>query len=374
MEAFPGSFQDDVADFIARVSGQDLLREDAPVRPFAPATIRHRREQMRRFATALVIQGLAAADITDLGLLVQPDNFRCALRFMLDRNGGETSGAIHGAAMAMKSIARHHVGVDDETLDALKGICRKLDPGRGGLSDKNRHRLRQFDDPRNVELLLDLPRRLVAEARKRPDRDRRAALLVQIALAIEILLMCPLRLRNLAGLNLDRHFQRSRAARDGVCHLVIGAEEVKNRQPLEFELPDDAVSLLDLYADHYLARLTPTPSRWLFPGKDAFRHKKPGCLSLQISREVFRLTGLEVHVHLFRHIGAKIYLDAHPGGYEVVRRVLGHRSMDTTVDAYTGLESAAAMRHFDQQILTLRRDVPGKGRRRLKPKRKGAIR
>jgi integrase len=62
-----------------------------------------------------------------------------------------------------------------------------------------------------------------------------------------------------------------------------------------------------------------------------------------------------VNAHLFRHIGAKLYLDAHPGAYEVVRRVLGHRSMDTTTGFYTGLETAAAVRHFDETILRLRK-------------------
>jgi hypothetical protein len=34
--------------------------------------------------------------------------------------------------------------------------------------------------------------------------------------------------------------------------------------------------------------------------------------------------------------------------------VLGHRSVDTTIAFYTGLESAAAVRHFDKTILELR--------------------
>ena len=38
--------------------------------------------------------------------------------------------------------------------------------------------------------------------------------------------------------------------------------------------------------------------------------------------------------HLFRHVMAKIYLDANPGEYEVVRRVLAHRSIDTTTRYY----------------------------------------
>jgi integrase len=61
-----------------------------------------------------------------------------------------------------------------------------------------------------------------------------------------------------------------------------------------------------------------------------------------------------MHPHLFRHVAAKLFLDAQPGAYEVVRRVLGHRSIETTTGFYTGLETAASVRHFDRTILRLR--------------------
>jgi integrase len=58
-----------------------------------------------------------------------------------------------------------------------------------------------------------------------------------------------------------------------------------------------------------------------------------------------------VNAHLFRHIGSKLFLDANPGGYEVIRRVLGHKKISTTMRFYTGFEGKAAARHFDQVIL-----------------------
>ena len=65
---------------------------------------------------------------------------------------------------------------------------------------------------------------------------------------------------------------------------------------------------------------------------------------------------MPMHPHLFRHAMAKLFLDANPGAYEVVRRTLGHRSIDTTTTYYTGLETSAAVRHFDQTLLRIRRD------------------
>ena len=53
-------------------------------------------------------------------------------------------------------------------------------------------------------------------------------------------------------------------------------------------------------------------------------------------------TGLEVHPHLFRHLAAKLHLEAHPGDYETVRRLLGHKKMDTTVGFYAPISTKAA--------------------------------
>jgi hypothetical protein len=44
-----------------------------------------------------------------------------------------------------------------------------------------------------------------------------------------------------------------------------------------------------------------------------------------------------------------------PRAYEFARRVPGHRSIDTTVGLYTGLETLAAVRHFDKTMLDLRK-------------------
>jgi hypothetical protein len=71
--------------------------------------------------------------------------------------------------------------------------------------------------------------------------------------------------------------------------------------------------------------------------------------------------GLRVNPHLFRHIDGKLHLDAHPGDYETVRRVHSHRSIQTTINFYCGMETKAAARHFDRTILDLRRkynDMP----------------
>ena len=100
-----------------------------------------------------------------------------------------------------------------------------------------------------------------------------------------------------------------------------------------------------------------TPSCFLFPGNKPGCHKHPDHFSRQFTKTIRRWTGLDVNPHLMRHLGAKLYLDANPGAYGVVRRVLGHTVMSTTVNNYTGLETDAALRHYHNVILGIRDHV-----------------
>jgi integrase len=64
--------------------------------------------------------------------------------------------------------------------------------------------------------------------------------------------------------------------------------------------------------------------------------------------------GLAVNPHLFRHLAAQLFLEKHPGHYEEVKRLLGHKSIDTTIQSYAGLETIGAARRYDTIILNLR--------------------
>jgi integrase len=184
-----------------------------------------------------------------------------------------------------------------------------------------------------------------------------------MAVAIEILLMAPVRMSNLVKLDIERNLVRPGPGK--ALHIVIDAEEVKNREPLEYPLPPESIDVLERYIREFRSHLTSAGNTALFPGIGS-GPKNQAFFGTQISRTVRANTGLRVHPHLFRHIAAKLFLDANPGAYEVVRRVLGHRSIDTTTGFYTGLETPAAVRHFDKTILHLRRESGTEGYKRTK--------
>jgi integrase len=349
---FPSSLKADVDRYLDRLAGRDL-EEDGP-RPVRPATRELRERQLCGFASALVHKGRDPSSLKMLTDLVSLESFKTGLLFFLDRNGGKTSTSIENRAVFLKSVAKYAAKADTETLMKMGAIIRnKLAVRRRGLTPKNRERLRQLDDPANAATLLCLPERLMKEARSNRLTARRAALQVQIAVAIEILIMAPIRIENLVKIDLDRHLVRPGRSRDRL-HIVFVENEVKNETELHFPLPPESVVLLETYLRDYRPRLAGPGNRKLFPGQ-GMTAKSKCTLRQQISQTILRRTGLKVHPHLFRHAGAKIYLDQNPGAYEVMRRVLAHKSINTTTMYYTGSETDSAVRHFDEVILSLRR-------------------
>ena len=353
-EDLPHTFRDDVERYLALMGGQDLLAEDAPPKPLRPASIVQYRKQLYRFCGELLAAGVPAERIISLRELVRPERVDTGLRQMIGRNGERTSQNIFMTAYMLKNIATHYCKLEQQSLKKLEAMCVKLRVPYRGMTPKNRQRLRQFDDPVNVGRVLHLSERLVAEAETEATPTKQAARLVEMALAIELLLMAALRIRNLAALHLNRNIQWQRATRERCCHLVLEPHEVKNEEHIEFELPPTTSSLLSLFLERYRPLLVPPQSPWLFSRRDKPEPISRVVLASRIKCIVRDRTGLEVNPHLFRSLGGKIYLDQNPGGYEVVRRMLGHKSLSTTLRAYTGAETKSAAKHFDETLRKLR--------------------
>jgi hypothetical protein len=348
---FPQFLKQDCDAWLNRLSGHDPL-EEAPIRPVRASTVERREWQIRAFASALVLRKRNPETLTSLAALLEFENFKEGLRFFFERSDGKRTTFIRELACILTAIARHHLEFDKVQLDRMAVINRRLEIGRNGLTEKNRTRLRQFDDPDNVVALLCLPKKLMRIA-ARNRNPFAGALQAQTAVAIEILLMAPIRIGNLSDLDLDRDLIRP--GRGKQLHIVLAADQVKGREPLEYPLPESSVELIERYLEKFRPRLERHPRcTALFPGKDGGA-KASNTLRNQISDTVHSYTGITINPHLFRHVMAKIFLDKNPGQQEIVRRVLGHKSIDTTTSYYTGLETAAAVRHFDDTILQLRK-------------------
>ena len=106
--------------------------------------------------------------------------------------------------------------------------------------------------------------------------------------------------------------------------LRIAGDQTKNGEPAEHILTEDTAKLLHLYVEVYRPLIRAEAGEWLFPGKRG--HKTENTLGDQLARWIRGELGIAFHAHLMRKIVPKLYLDMDPGGLEVVRRLLGHRS------------------------------------------------
>ena len=73
-------------------------------------------------------------------------------------------------------------------------------------------------------------------------------------------------------------------------------------------------------------------------------------LGTLIGNRILAATGIRMTVHQFRHAAAAILLRERPGEYELVRRLLGHRNIQTTMNFYCGLETTQATRIYGEII------------------------
>lgn len=353
LESFPESFRQEVGDWVERVSNPDPLDLDAPVRPLRGDTVDARIHGIRRFASALVHRGdLLPDEITSIALLLEPERFKSACRFLIERVGGEPTESVQNLANAMRHIGKHWCKLDETTLNVLDALCKRLEPEqKTGLSDKKLARLRQFEDPRNVYKLLSFPANQIAKARtlKNP---MRASKCTERALMVAILIQCCLRQKTLRMLELS-DFHRVKTGSGERWLLFIPAHKVKNRRPLEFELTDETAAILDLYLETYRPVLPGCEGTYLIPGPNRGMRSKTSVQDA-ISSALLRETGLAINPHLIRDIIAKIIVERDPAAYGAVTTLLGHATDATTRGHYLGSETKAAGRYLDGVLRKIR--------------------
>jgi integrase len=352
LEQFPTSFVADVDKWCDRLGHKDLFDEDAPVRPCEPATIKHRRFQIRMMASAIVKSGVPINNVTSLAILVEIENFKQGLQFMLDRQDGEVKEANFTLASGIKAIAKHHIKVPEDHMNKLQRICSRLDQTADRYRKKNKERLAQFDDRRNLALLLALPARLARLSEKPGPKPRSPALLLQSAVAIEILILCPMRIGNLATLDTERHLRWIKERRSLRLIIDIPANEVKNDKPLRYELAGSSAMLVQDYIERVRPKLCSTPTTALFP-KMSGATRNPGDLSHQIKRHCYKETGLVVNAHLFRSLASKIHNIVSAGDAATISHVLGDK-ITTVMRAYTQFEQKSALDHYQRSVTLVR--------------------
>ena len=356
--AFPPEFERDVRACMATLRNPDPLDPDS-ARPMAELSVEHVRRALLRAATYLVGTGMPATQITGIAVLVQPVAVR-AIALALHTEGkplleaaGEAAGwtktaeAIIGKLLL---VARCWVKLPPEVLAQLVTLRKQIKTRRGGLSNRVQDRLADLATDEDRAELHALPWRAfaIADESLRKHDGRRAAKLHETALALAIVLRHPLRLGNLAALDIERHLVRDRRGR--LRQISIPAAEVKNKTNLRFDLPDDLAARLERHIAQYRPLLPGhADSTALFPGENGMPRQAP-TLGRHLRRLVEQQIGKRFHTHLARHLAVDVLLDADERNLPLAQKLLGHRREQTTAEMYGGRVTLAANRKFGALI------------------------
>ncbi|MGD0142218.1 MAG: site-specific integrase [Rhizomicrobium sp.] len=395
-DAFPEKFRKDAEAFLHHTGNQSPLAKDY-VKSVKPATIVGRRKQIRQMASALVLSGFPITELTSLAVLVKAENAEKVLQFFLDRTDQAKSEATYGHASLLRAIARHWAKPKPEetgkkmevsgaaenpkkniskqredearkkrdelilrehnaNVDQLQVFCESLAVKKSGMTPKNVGRLFQFENQDNVDALLGLPPLLVREAQRDDDGGHDQLSKLMYALGIEILIVAPIRIRNLGLLNMVEDIQYSGRGPNMITRIAIPGEKVKNGVSIMIDLPKCTADMLAWYIREIRPRICAVPSPWLFPNAQGHQRNVVS-FGRQISKTIKRNTGLLVHPHLFRHLAVKFLLMDRPEDIESARLLLGHKTTRTTLAAYAQVTNALAQKRFEGLVDQKRADA-----------------
>ena len=269
---FRPQLKQDVEAYFDRALGL-RLDDDHFTRAQRSSTVVTRRRQLLVFATAIAKSGIAPETLTKLAVTLEPQTAAAGLRYLVDRNGGTSCPQISNIATYLPTLARR-LDLSNETVARLQKMAKKLKVTQHGMSERNREALRPFDDEKAVHTLVNLPIGIINEVLKSGRKTYRKAKLIQTALAIELLLGAPVRIQNLASIEVDRHLVDLSTRRERRVHLRFPAHEVKNGTELDFPLMPETVDLLDEYIAVWHPILCKGhESPFLFPGDGPSRPK-----------------------------------------------------------------------------------------------------
>jgi Phage integrase family len=349
---FPESLRADVERYLGGLTRVRRGRTGQRIRPLKPSTIRTRRAELQAAARMAVKMGVPVERLTSLSALLAPHVAEKILEAYWDRNGEIPKLFTINLAFRFLAIAKETKCLDDAACQRLDEMWRDLEQHRqGGLTDKNLALIRQVLTSGVWSRVVQLPLAMMATARsQQANQPIRAAVTAQLAVAIAILTFAPVRLANLTAIKLGFNLIKPGGPNSNYW-LVFPNYDVKNRVKLEYPLEQHITRLIDEYVhDFRPALLRGRNEDWLFPGQRSGAKGKVS-FSGQITERVYKATGLLMTVHQFRHAAGAIILKRRPGEYELVRRLLGHRNVQTTINAYVGLENIQASEIFAEMVM-----------------------
>jgi integrase len=338
---FPAGLRKGVDDYFAGLAKVHRSLGGKRIQPCSPTTIATRRAELVAMARMAVRLGAPLESLSSLGALLHPDIAERVIDAYWQKNGQEPKTGTIDLGWKLLRMARETGSLDQAALERLDEMRAALEEHRReGLTPKNLKLIRQVLTDGVWTEVISLPNVLMQQARSAKDHAPiKAAVSAQLAVAIAILSFAPVRLSNLTSIVLDQNLIKP-GGLNTPYWLAFPHYDVKNRVDLNFKFDQRLTDLIDEYVHEFRpALLRGANTSWLFLGEGG-QPKNRLLFSKQITERIQKATGLRITVHQFRHAAAAIYLKDHPGNYETVRQLLGHRDIQTTIRFYCGLETS----------------------------------
>jgi Phage integrase family len=351
-EEFPKGLRRDVDKYLNGLTQIRKSRTGRHIKPLRPVTIRGRRAELQAAARMAVKIGIPIEKLDSLRALLKPKVAEKILDAYWQKNGEKPKIYTIDLARRFVAIARETKCLSEKECEQVQGLWRRLNEERPpeGLTEKNLAFLRKVLTPGVWGRVVKLPFAMMEEARRQRHAPVRAAVIAQKAVAIAIEAVAPIRLANLTSIRLGTNLTKPDGPNSNYW-LHFMPDDVKNNVRLQFVFKDYLTELIDEYVqDFWPTLLRGRKEDYLFPGLREGAKGKVS-FSVEISKYIYKATGLKMTVHQFRHAAGAIILKNRPGEFELVRQILGHRSISTTMRCYVGLETIQASEIFTNMVV-----------------------
>jgi len=341
---------------------EDRLRRYGFLTPnnrWSEKTLKTRRGYVVSIAKALA----SSCDIVleSIEELTDPEFLTAAAEALADANQGTESGYIESVLKTVKKISIGFCNRQTEDVQKIQALIKHYSTGRRGIAPRNKTKLRKFTDERihsTINLSGTVMNLINAEiARKRKAQQKKVGILpnpidvvdtemardIAAMVAHDILLRRAPRSANVIGIKLDWI-----AFQEGLARITIPGVDVKmgKRGDADYVviLGSQQSELMRQYVEKIRAKLLlkdDESNPYLFPQqswKGGEANRPYNGLLLRVTRLLYEHVGVRIHPHLYRHLIGWIWLRENLDNLPRVQKLLGHKSLRTTVEYYAELD------------------------------------
>jgi integrase/recombinase XerD len=202
---------------------------------------------------------------------------------------------------------------------------------------------------------LELMDRAVTDADAARSISKAHAFQYRDGLIIALRALIPLRTRTVVAMRIGSHLVKI----GDLWVLDIPAADTKNRRPLDYSIPEELSTRIDLYLGRFRSRIPGTDRH---TGLWASNLRRPMCAMAiyeAVGRRTKKAFGFAVNLHQFRHAAASFWSIRDPANVLGCKDLLGHATFGTTEKHYIMAQSRLAGRVLASVVDAARKGPSG---------------